>query len=73
MSDRRLKSRIQRNKKMARMKKQRAYLVCGLVFVCFFAVCGMLIERWCEEEQTDSRSDASHHQSLKRGAKKKAC
>lgn len=42
MSDRRLKSRIQRNKKIARMKKQRAYLVCGLVFVCFFAVCGIV-------------------------------
>ena len=24
------------------MKKQRAYLVCGLVFVCFFAVCGIV-------------------------------
>ena len=48
--------------------------VLSLAFVLFggmifFAVCGMLIERWCEEEHTDSR----HHQSLKRGAKKKAC
>lgn len=50
--------------------------VLSLAFVLFggmifFAVCGMLIERWCEEEHTDSRPDASHHQSLKRGAKKK--
>ena len=42
MSDRRLKSRIQRNKKMARMNKRRALLVLGLVFVCFFAVSGIV-------------------------------
>ena len=52
--------------------------VLSLAFVLFggmifFAVCGMLIERWCEEEHTDSHPDASHHQNLKRGAKKKAC
>ena len=52
--------------------------VLSLAFVLFggmifFAVCGMLIERWCEEEQTASRPDASHHQSLKRKKKKKAC
>ena len=52
--------------------------VLSLAFVLFggmifFFVFGMLIERWCEEEQTDSRPDASNHQSLKRGAKKKAC
>ena len=42
----------------------------GMIFVAVF---GMLIERWREEEHTASRPDASHHQSLKRGAKKKAC
>ena len=52
--------------------------VLSLAFVLFggmifFAVGGMLIERWCEEDQPASRPDASHHQSLKRGAKKKAC
>ena len=39
-----LKSRIQRNKKIARMKKQRAYLVCGPGFCMLF--CGLRDRLW---------------------------
>lgn len=41
MSDRRLKSRIQKNKRRVQMKRKRARLLRGLVFLCFLGALGI--------------------------------